>query len=302
MFLNANLFCSLSSITVFPLFLFFPPKFSLIWLFFFCFFSFYILLFFEKKKKQHVKFFFFFQKNLFIHTLVFLKKKSFSFVCTFCLFLKGEIFLPFFFSRKDFFLWKFVLAHSDISFFYLFTVSAPKNLLNFILFRMSSLPLYFSCCSSWIHLFSFLSPRRPLKKKFVFCCLFVLPTKNLFTMFLLCVLVHFCKTLFFLFSFYFTIRIILSVSFFCRALFYILFVRVCLFFCVLQNSFSFFLWLSFLVSFFILFSSKKQHSPFLLSCFDVSKKILVFPTNWGDIFFFSFCFFFSSFSLLLWFF
>ena len=48
---------------------------------------------------------------------------------------------------------------------------------------------------------------------------------------------------------------------------------------------------------------KKQVLLFYSLVLMYLKKMFVFPTNWGDIFFlFSFCFFFSSFSLLLWFF
>ena len=144
-------------------------------------------------------------------------------------------------------------------------------------------------------------PCRPFKISFffVFCCLFVFSIKNLFTKCLFCVLVHFCKTFFFCFLLL-HLENNFDCFFFCWAPLYILF-----FFCVLKNSFSFFfLWDSFWFSFSFLFLWKKKKQVLLFYSLALMylKRCWFFQQIGENTFFFSFCFSFSSFSLLLWFF
>ena len=126
-FWTLTLFCSLSSVTVFPLFLFFLKKrFSSIWLFFFCFLLFLLSPFFQQKmlKKNNYLFSFsFWEKNSFY----FEKEKNFSFVSTSWFFWKGEIFLCVFSVFLFFFHRKFVFTHFDTSFFFLVSSLFPHQ-------------------------------------------------------------------------------------------------------------------------------------------------------------------------------
>ena len=239
----------------------------------------------------------------------FLKQETVLLTCfSFFLFQRNIpwcfLLLPFFlsFGKDFFFIEGLVFTHFETSFFYLHFCLTQKifstfSLLECLLYLFnsslwsSSLHLFFFFCfsvfSCFFHLF-FVTPKNSLS--FIISLFSI--SFTFFTVF--CILVNFCKTLYFYFlSFPDKLGV---VRFFVGNRLH-LFFHVLSFFCALKNGFWLFFTLLFWFSFSFFFFLFKIRFSFLLSCFDVSKKKdgFLFQHTWGDIFFFSLCvFFFSS--------